>query len=196
MPEVAQCDSSKMEGIITCENTEGSNPQSVQTNVANEESNEEYKRTESASVHAETHVNVNENIGRPRRNSAQAARHKIQAVLAWEGCCESSAMFQNMANKIEEEFQHETKRRRTEDEEEVYDGVSDCHDVDETDSMVACSEPDSYGRDSFVVSDDDEESVKATNSDEEEYFSATSDPENSSNGDSGDDSESEDVNPV
>ena len=81
MPSVALSNFSKMEGIVTCDNTEGSNPQSVETNVANEESNDESStRTESTPVHAETRVNVNENMGRPRRNSAQAARHKIQAV--------------------------------------------------------------------------------------------------------------------
>lgn len=196
MPEVALSNFSKMEGIFTCDNTEGSNPQPLETNVQNEASHDESStRTGSTPVHEETRVNVNESMDRPRRNSAQAARHKIQAVLAWEGCSESSAMFQNMANKIEEEFQHETKRRKTEDEEEVYDGASDCHDVDETDSMVACSETDSYGRDSFVVSDDEEESVQAADSDEEEYFSATSELEESSSGDS-EDGESEDVNPV
>lgn len=117
--------------------------------------------------------------GRPKRNCAQEAQKKIQAVLAWEGCAENSQMFQTVANKIEAEMEHEKKRRKVEpDEEDLYDGASEFEDVDDKNSVAGLSE-DSYGRDSFVVSDDEGESVEEGES-EEEFFSASSDVEESS----------------
>ena len=190
MHEVLLCSPSKMEGIVTRDWTESSDVPAVETEEPHEATTVNNPNPSSGTPATDTVgttgscVNSVKMPARPRRSSAQAARNKIQAVLAWEGCSESSAMFQTVAQKIEQELEHESKRRRADDEEDMYDGASDCHDVDETDSLVACSEADSYGRDSFVVSDDEGESGEEAESEEEEYFSATSDVEDSSNGDS------------
>lgn len=188
LPAVASVIKFKMEGFIVKDwSTVSTNSREI------DQEEQDTQNTLNDAIHTDASRNSDEcasssNVGmqrhgRPKRNCAQEAQKKIQAVLAWEGCAENSQMFQTVANKIEAEMEHEKKRRKVEpDEEDLYDGASEFEDVDDKNSVAGLSE-DSYGRDSFVVSDDEGESVQEGES-EEEFFSASSDAEDASTGDS------------
>jgi hypothetical protein len=72
---------------------------------------------------------------RPIRQSAKEAREKIQEILAWETCSESSEAFKAAAAKMELEFLNAKRRRVVATENK---STLDDEDDDEDDSDFDC----------------------------------------------------------
>jgi len=98
---------------------------------------------------------------RPKRACTERAKQKIQEILEWESCKESSKMFKDAAKKLQAELCGEKKQK---------DYVPSSTSESENESEGADSADETHATDS---SDDSEKKAEAFESEAEEILTRT-----------------------